>query len=285
MTRPMLKTIFIIIATTAFVGCGDDATPNGADASVATDTGLGSDSGSTADAPGAEDIGATEDTGATDDTGTAEDTGATADADATVDTGPTEDAGTTCDPAAVAAETLGLHTTPAEATLTPGDTADRVTLDAGLGGAAMAAESSWVYVDVTAGELVALSDVDAFESDTWTLAFKRTEIRSNGEDSGPGAWMVTRVEGTTFDAASAGRNAEWATDDFVDDTTCEVRTEGRGTPVTAFGIWYDYDPESHAVSAPEGVVYVLYDAATHGAYRVEIETYADGVYDLRWGAL
>ena len=138
-------------------------------------------------------------------------------------------------------------------------------------------------MDLENGELLAISDVEAFTNPDWDIAFKRTEIRINSEDSGPGAWIVADVDAESFEAAEppSPQGGTWRGDDFVSET-CEVSTFGRGTIETAFGQWYDYDPSTHGVSAPEGKVYFLYNAVTHAVIKLQIESYADAVYTLRW---
>lgn len=277
----MLKRTFIISTSlAALIGCGDDenteTTPDAdatADTGVSVDTSAGDDTTSGVDGT---------------DTGTAEaDAAADGDVATALDASDVDDTqiDSPCDPDVSAAEFLELKDSVADASWTPGEADGTATLDASLGGPAGAAESAWVYVDLVNGELLELTDVEAYESDAWTLAFKRTEIRLNGGASGAGAWLTARIEGTTFDDATAGRDADWRGDDFIDPDTCEVITEGRGTAATAFGIWYDYDPATHTVSAPEGVVYALYNASSHVALKFEITNYDGGVYDLRWGAL
>lgn len=195
------------------------------------------------------------------------------------------DGGGTCDPVAVALETIGAVESVADATLTSealGENGFTVTLDAALGGPAMAAESAWVYVDVDAPAIVEIDDVEAMTDNSWEFAFKRAEIRLNSADSGPRSLMLTRVEETTWDTVPApDRNAEWLTDDFVTDT-CDVETYGRGSIATAFSDWYDYNPETHVVSAPEGVVYFTYDATTHAVSKFQIASYESGIYTFDW---
>jgi|GEM_PF-2075560 len=193
-----------------------------------------------------------------------------------------------CDPQAVSASLVAVHTdasTTETATFTSleAEGAWRLELDAALGGAAAASEASFLYVDLENGELLELSDAEAFTDDRWDIAFKRTEIRINSEDSGPGSWILADVEAESFEAAAPPSPQEgmWRGDDFVSET-CEVATFGRGTIETAFGQWYDYDPSTHMVSAPEGKVYFLYDAATHAVIKLQIESYADAIYTLRW---
>lgn len=189
-----------------------------------------------------------------------------------------------CAPEAVAAEQVAVNTQVASGDFSVEalSTGWRATLDAGVGGAAMAAQSSYLYLDLDSGELVALSDVDAHKDGSWELAIKRAEIRLNSADSGPQPLLLARVEGASFeDATPPGPEGEWSQDDFVG-PSCELITYGRGSLATAFGQWYDYDPSTHTVSAPEQVTYYIYHPGTHALIKLAIESYDAGLYTLRW---
>ncbi len=146
-----------------------------------------------------------------------------------------------------------------------------------------AASSSFVYVDLDNQEMLDLSDVDAFTDDQWEIALKRTEIRINSADSGPRSLLLGKTEAADFAQAMppSPQGGDWVSDDFVTDA-CEVVTFGRGSLQTAFGQWYDYNPMTHTVSAPENTVYFLYDSVTHAVIKFQITSYADGVYSMRW---
>lgn len=186
-------------------------------------------------------------------------------------------------------DTIGDHAEPAEATLDAElDAEGRVTatLDASLGGAERAATSSYVYVNLERAELVELSDRASRSSSDWQLAFKRSEIRINSADSGPGQVAIWRDAGASFEqAAPPSPDAEgWEVDDFVDED-CEVAMIGPGGPGflgTAFGQWYDYDFETHTLSAPEDVTYFVRDGDRGALYKLAITGYEDGVYSLVW---
>lgn len=201
------------------------------------------------------------------------------------DASDSSDDQTTCDPNEVAASEVAVHTTVASSVLEtePLEKGWRVVLDASVGGAAQAAVSSFVYLDLDGPEVLSISDQDAHTDDRWELAFKRTEIRTNSADSGPRSILLARVEASTFDDAAApnAQGGSWVTDDFVTDE-CEVLTFGRGSLQTAFDQWYAYDPSTHGVSAPEGVFYFMYDPVSHAVTKFAIESYSDATYTLRW---
>lgn len=156
------------------------------------------------------------------------------------------------------------------------------TLDASSGGAAQMATTSYVYLDLDTSEKLDLSDVDAFEDGDWDIAFNRTMIRLNNADSGPGGWMAARVDANWEEAAPPSADGPgWATDTFVADD-CEVLTEGRDFITTAFGVWYDYNPETHAVTVPEETTWIFYNMFTHSVLKFQIETYDGGSYEIRW---
>lgn len=185
---------------------------------------------------------------------------------------------------AVADTLLARQTTVATSSVTSTADGDAtiLSIDASVGGTAGAATSSYVYVNLTSGAQVEISDVDAATSTAWDLAFERTNILLNSGDSGPGTWLLARVEADSLEdvAAPAPTDASWTSDSYVDDA-CEPITIGRGAPSTAFGAWYDYDMVTHQVLPPTGVYWVLYNRTTHAALRVAITAYADGVYGLR----
>lgn len=199
------------------------------------------------------------------------------------------DQGQPCDPASKAAELIGVFDTTSAGTFEAQPQEDGsvvVTLDAGLGGAAQAAQSSYLYASLTGGKLIEISDKAALTDDTWELAFKRTELRINSADSGPGMWMLGKAVETTWEEAAppSTMGDAWSTDDFVNEQ-CEIATFGRESLLTAFNQWYDYNPETHEISAPAGVIYFLYNMTTHAALKLEIQSYEGGIYTLRWATL
>ncbi|CAN0514633.1 unnamed protein product [Laminaria digitata] len=190
-----------------------------------------------------------------------------------------------CDEEAVSKSLVAVHetVTAGASEFTQLERGWRATIDAAAGGAAVASDSSFLYVDLDTGAVLELSDAAAYTDSAWDIALKRTEVRINSQDSGPGALLLVEVEAESFEAAMppGPQDGNWRGDDFVDEM-CEVVTFGRGSIQTAFGQWYDYNPETHAISAPEGRVYFLYNAATHGVYKLQIEAYEDAIYTLRW---
>lgn len=192
----------------------------------------------------------------------------------------------TCDPAALAAEGFGFvdEANDAEVTVTEADGVYTAIIDATAGGSpATAAEYAFVYIDLDAGEAVAIDDFESLDDGTWDIAFKRAEIRLNSGDSGPGPWLAAAVDDTTWEtvAPPSASGGAYAADAFVSET-CELETFGQGDPVTAFGQWYSYDPSTHSVGVVEGRVYILYNAASHAVVKLEIQSWDNGTFGIRW---
>lgn len=168
---------------------------------------------------------------------------------------------------------------------------DRVaTIDAVAGGSENAREHSFVYVSFTgdAVEKAELSDVDAMRNVRWDIAFKRSLIRSNGGDSGPGGVRIAAVEASSLDevselpAASAFLEDDWVTDD------CQYNGGMIDEPITAVGTWYDYDFENNLLT-PANLVYVL-ERPDGSAVKFAVRGYynadkVSGHYEIEWAAL
>jgi hypothetical protein len=259
-----LKTILIFIALTALGACGpaDETGDETADA--------GSDTTQSADTT-ADDT--TADSGVGDATET----------DAGEDT--QSDADDTCNPDALAAEQVAVNESvnDGEVSVANENGVQTVTLDASSGGVSEAAQQSFIYIDLDEPGKLALSDADAFEDTTWDIAVRRTVIRINGGDSGPGNWLLTAIDDGWSDASMPGRDAEWSTDNFVTDS-CELVQTERGSIITAFGQWYDYNPQTHEVSAPENTTWALYNSSTHSVIKLGIAAYDSATYDIRIGS-
>jgi len=177
----------------------------------------------------------------------------------------------------------------AVATTADGDVTSAV-IDATAGGIPGQADNPYTYVDLAAGEKVSIDDVDALSSDEWDLAFKRSSVRSNGGDSGPGDVAVAVVDGSIDDAIDAPADSQFTTDDWTADG-CELSSLPFGEPTTAFGEWYDYDVDTHLLT-PKPEVHVV-RSASGDLFKLSIETYygddADptrgAVYRVSWAPL
>lgn len=308
----LLKTVFINRAVLALsiclsiTACADEeevapeATPDTGtveDTSGGTDTALPDASHSTD--VGSQDVAPAPDAAVEPDADTEPDTAVESDAtvepdattepDATIDPDVYDsDSSEACDPVATAIEAFvaidSVSAGTVDATTTDGITTANI--DASAGGSAGAATNPWIYVNLADAAQVSITDVESLTSADWDLAFKRASIRLNSADSGPGAWLVTRADDLPWADAlrPPGRDADWRTDEFVAED-CSLITEGRGTPATAFGIWYDYNPETHAVTPTEDVVFFLYRSDTRAVYRLQITGWSSGVYTVQWATL
>lgn len=129
------------------------------------------------------------------------------------------------------------------------------TVDATAGGIAAAADKPYIYLDLETGTKVELDDVAARTSTAWDIAFKRASVRLNGGDSGIGGRLATTVLADSLDAVTEIPTTEFIADDFTT-ADCALDTIPGGEPRSAFGEWYEYNPETHSV-APKPEVYVI----------------------------
>jgi heme-binding HmuY-like protein len=170
---------------------------------------------------------------------------------------PTPDAPAGCVPATVLPNNyrpIAEVTTGAVSVTTTGGVTSG-TIDATAGGLSGSADNPYVYVDLVAGTRVDIDDVAALTSDAWDIALKRSSLRVNSGDSGPGGRELAVVQGASLDVVTAAPTSGYATDDFAD-ADCELQTIPGGEPLSAFGEWYDYDPATHVVT-PKEEVYVV----------------------------
>jgi hypothetical protein len=129
------------------------------------------------------------------------------------------------------------------------------TIDATAGGLSGAADNPYVYVDLITNTRVDVSDVNARDSLDWDIALKRSSLRINGGDSGGGRRTLAIAAGATSVTTVTAPSSGYTEDDFTSDD-CMLATIPGGEPMSAFGEWYEYDVETHAVT-PKTEVYVL----------------------------
>lgn len=134
-------------------------------------------------------------------------------------------------------------------------------IDAAAGGPMQQKLRPWIYVNLAKGARVDVSDVTEFASTEWDLSLKRSAIRTNDGDSGPGMGGAVFLEGRDFagvtsaDAASATLQKEaWFS------APCEPIFDEAGRFVTTFTGWYDYDGANHTLSPHPGT-FIVRDAA------------------------
>jgi len=153
------------------------------------------------------------------------------------------------------------------------------TIDATAGGLSMAADNPYIYVDLTTGTKVAVDDLAEYSDMTWDIALKRSSLRSNGGDSGPGGRSISIAAGDSLDQISAPPTIGYTTDDFATDTCAFIGIPG-GEPMSAFGEWYSYDDATHIVT-PKAEMYVIARPdGSHTVFRVATY-YGDAAMPMR----
>ncbi|HYQ15111.1 MAG TPA: HmuY family protein, partial [Polyangiaceae bacterium] len=121
-------------------------------------------------------------------------------------------------------------------------------VDATAGGLDAKDEHPWVYLSLSSGEAVALTDPQALQSKAWDLAFKRNLIRTNSGDSGPGQGGAIRIAlpWDTVERTTLGNKSlpieEWF------DADCMLQLSDTGDIITTFGNWDEYDEANHVLT-------------------------------------
>lgn len=180
------------------------------------------------------------------------------------------------------------------ATADDAGTAKVLYIDASAGGAQAAATNPRVYVNLSTGAAVAISDEAAATSLEWDLALKRNVVFVNSGDTGPGQGATVFLAGASFDAVTAAN----ATDktfakETLFDKYCQAQLDEMGSVRTSFDGWYKYDTTTHGLAPAPGVWLVR--SASDKLYKVEFKSYyaapeggdatVGGRYRLRVAAL
>ena len=183
-------------------------------------------------------------------------------------------------------------TTTGKVSTTTSGSINTTVADASAGGMSGANKNPFVYLSLKDGSRVDLDDNAAKKSSAWDLALKRTVIRINGGDSGPGKGAVAIVTGKTLDQITALPAASsFSTDDFLD-SSCTIKRNAINNIWTAFGgssgLWYDYSSGSHAVK-PKAATYVLRRAGGEHVKLVIDSFYNSsnegGHFTIRWSVI
>jgi hypothetical protein len=141
-------------------------------------------------------------------------------------------------------------------------------IDATAGGVNNSADNPYIYVDLRNNMKVAINDVEARSSTSWDIALKRSSLRTNSGDSGPGNRQVAAVQAATLAEVTAAPTSGYATDDFATDD-CTLESTIIGEPRSAFGDWYNYDEDTHVVT-PKAEVYILQRSnGSRTAFRIK----------------
>jgi len=166
--------------------------------------------------------------------------------------------GSSCSAALRQALVLVDQVTPGEVTLLSRTNGELVVyVDASTGGIGGQDVQPWVYVSLRSGGRVDLTDLEALESTAWDLAFKRSTVRTNSGDSGPGAGgalPVTRAWSALnrdFAAGLALSVERWF------DADCTLITDATGAVSTSFAAWSIYDEATHRLAPAPATAFVV----------------------------
>ena len=186
-----------------------------------------------------------------------------------------------CDPATVLPATYrpipmisaGLVTVTTASDVTAG------TIDATAGGTMNAPDRPYIYLDLRTGTKVEVSDLDALGATSWDIALKRSSLRVNGGDSGPGNRKLAIVQAATLAEVTTAPATGYVSDAFAT-ADCMLDMLPGGEPRTAFGEWYAYDPQAHTLT-PKPEVYVLErNNGSRTAFRI-VNYYGDVAAPMR----
>lgn len=163
------------------------------------------------------------------------------------------------------------------------------TLDATAGGTAAAADNPYLYLDLSTGTKLELTDVDALTSTAWHVGWKRAGIKLNGGDSGPGQVAAAPVAVEFLEDVDAAPTA-LQQDDWVD-PSCTLVAGPTGEPATVMSDWYAYDEQTHVLTPKRQVWVIRIAADTFVKLRI-VSYYGDAsspmrgaFYRLEWAPL
>jgi HmuY protein len=145
-------------------------------------------------------------------------------------------------------------------------------VDASVGGLNGQDTHPWIYLALATAEAVAVTDLDALRSNAWDLAFKRSVVRSNSGDSGPGQGGAIRIAlpWDQVDSSTLGKKT-LPTESWFD-ADCKLGLDASMNLITTFSDWSEYDAANHILSAAPDVVFIT-AAADATLYKVAILDY------------
>lgn len=144
-------------------------------------------------------------------------------------------------------------------------------VDASVGGLNGQDTHPWVYVELATSQAVAITDLDALQSKGWDLAFKRSVVRTNGGDSGPGLGGAIRIALPWDDVSRATLGNKVLPTESWFDADCMLTLDSAQNLVTTFSGWSEYDETNHVLSAAD-VVFIT-AGADGSLYKVAIVDY------------
>lgn len=174
-----------------------------------------------------------------------------------------------------------IQTSPTDPMLKDGE------VDATAGGFMGWQMNPFVYIDLINGKKVDINDVEARSSDKWDIAFKRWQIKSNSDDSGPGGVTVAAVEGKELADVTKAPMGPFASDSYFD-MSCKVKLDPISGLLTAMSDWYEYEMGTSRL-VPAKRVYVLKRRDGKGHIKLQLKGYYKGTtsanYTFTWGFL
>jgi hypothetical protein len=145
-------------------------------------------------------------------------------------------------------------------------------IDASTGGIGGQDIQPWVYISLRTGARVDLTDLEALTSTDWDLALKRSTLRTNSGDSGPGAGGALRVTRAWASITPASVQGVTLPVETWFDADCVLLTDATGGVATTFTSWNVYDETTHKLAPAPSTAYVV--AGADGAlYKVAILDY------------
>lgn len=149
-------------------------------------------------------------------------------------------------------------------------------VDATTGGIARQQTEPWVYVSLATGGRVDLTDLEALESKSWDLALKRSVLRTNSGDSGPGLGGAIGVQSSWagLDLTTA-QTLDLKSESWFDGD-CNLLTDAAGGVLTTFAGWNAYDEATHTLAPAPGVVYAV-RGGEGKLYKLQILDYYSNV--------
>ncbi len=138
---------------------------------------------------------------------------------------------------------------------------------------APAEAGGWTHLSLRRGEIVAAEEAPL----GWDLAVSGVQVRTNGGTSGAGEGAAAEVS-SALDASGSLAVEGLAADEVL--PLPGPPGSGEASANAALSAWYDYDPQTHAVT-PRDAVFVV-RTADGGYARVRVDGYADGALTLSW---
>lgn len=205
--------------------------------------------------------------------------------------------GSSMQPDCVAERTTALGpidavTTGEVTTLSTVDGATTLYVDASAGGTMAQNMNPWVYLNLTTGTRVDLTDLQADTSTAWDLAIKRPLLRTNGGDGGYAGLGGAGRTPIAFDDLDPSDIPvplpieEWFTD------PCVLKSDMGNKIRTTFADWYDY---AAAVLTPKNERWIVRSGDGTKHFKLEILGYytdpdgepgmTSGRYEIRFAQL